>query len=292
MRKCPACGYVNAEAAACGVCGRDLSGIPDRTAPARKTDRIMPALAALLLCCALAAFFLASRRPAAPAPADNSFSDEAGFGYEGLLYSMTAMESMRFLPPEDKLKILPFLSSRDERVACAAAGLAGAWLRSGEDAQLAASLTAALLDAAGEGPASLRKQAAAQLVLALPGALNPAAYGARLRAAVSSLTASGDEELRSAGFLLAAAAGFSDFSGEMLSVMRHDPVSSSKLSAACALVRFGDAEAHALLLAMGAGGDEALAGQAAGCLASSRLQGEGGRLKRVSQAGPAGEKTR
>lgn len=165
MRRCPACGYDNPVSETCGVCGRCLSDVRACEPPTRKPDRLMPALAAVLLLCALAAFFLANRRAAAPAPAENSFSDEAGFGYEGVLYSLSAMEGLRFLPPEDKLRVLPLLESHDERVACAAAVLAGRWLAEETDQAAAGVFRSALERASASGPAAVRESAAAALAL-------------------------------------------------------------------------------------------------------------------------------
>jgi len=166
VRECPACGYPNSDPAAqaCGVCGRGLSAVAERApAEGRRPDRLMPALAVLLLLCALAAFYLAHRRIPAPVPGESAFADEAGFGYEGVLYSLAAMGEQRFLPPEDKLRVLPLLDSRDERVAAAAAGLAGKWLESETDPALAGALRLALEKAAAGAPPAVRERAAAAL---------------------------------------------------------------------------------------------------------------------------------
>lgn len=100
--------------------------------PRVKKDVAMPLLAAVLLLCCLAAFFVTGgRKGGAAHPEGETFSDEASFGYEGVIYSLDRLGDLKFLPSEDRLKVLPFLASRDERVACAAARAAGKWARSG-----------------------------------------------------------------------------------------------------------------------------------------------------------------
>lgn len=132
MKKCPSCGYAGSSGDACGVCGRDLSRVAPLPEPRAKRDVAMPLLAAVLLLCCLAAFFVTGgRKRGAAAPEGETFSDEASFGYEGVIYSLDRMGELKFLAHEDRLKVLPFLASRDERVACAASKAAGKWARSG-----------------------------------------------------------------------------------------------------------------------------------------------------------------
>lgn len=132
MKKCPACGYAGSSGDCCGVCGRDLSQVAPLPGTRVKRDVAMPLLAVVLLLCCLAAFFVTGgRKRGAAAPEGETFPDEASFGYEGVIYSLDRMGELKFLSPEDRLKVLPFLASRDERVACAAARAAGKWARSG-----------------------------------------------------------------------------------------------------------------------------------------------------------------
>ena len=162
MKKCPSCGYVNSGAAACGVCGRDLSSVASLPENKRKKDRSMPLLAAVLLLCCLAAFFVTGGRKGTPAaPREENFSDEASFGYEGVIYSLDRMGELEFLSTEDRLKVLPLMKSRDERVACAAVRVAVKWARSGApDSKVFA---VALRAPAESGPEACRAQAATGL---------------------------------------------------------------------------------------------------------------------------------
>jgi hypothetical protein len=132
VKKCPACGYSNSGGANCGVCGRDISSVASLPEARAKKDRAMPLLAAVLLLCCLAAFLVTGRRAGGTAaPAAKTFSGEASFGREGVVYSLDRMGELKFLSPEDKLKVLPLLRSSDAKVACAASRTAGKWARSG-----------------------------------------------------------------------------------------------------------------------------------------------------------------
>jgi len=168
VKKCPACGYANSGGANCGVCGRDISSVAPLPETPKKADRAMPLLAAVLLLCCLAAFFVTGgRKGGAAAPEGESFSDEASFGSEGVVYSLDRMGELRFLPREDRLKALPLMNSSDERVACAAVRAAGKWARSGApDSEVFAE---ALRAAAESGPEACRALAASGIPAAAAG---------------------------------------------------------------------------------------------------------------------------
>jgi hypothetical protein len=162
VKKCPACGYANSGDASCGVCGRDISSVSPLPEVRAKKDRAMPLLAAVLLLCCLAAFFVTGGPGRGNSAREGeNFSDEASFGYEGVIYSLDRMAELKFLPQEDRLRTLPLLNSRDERVACAAVRAAGRWARSG--ARDAAVFVEALRAAAKTGPEACRALAAAEL---------------------------------------------------------------------------------------------------------------------------------
>lgn len=168
MKKCPACGYAGSGGASCGVCGRDLSLTAPLPDPGPKKDFAMPLLAAVLLLCCLAAFFVTGgRKGGGAAQAGQTFSDEASFGYEGVIYSLDRLGELKFLPTEDRLKVLPLLASRDARVACAAARTAGKWARSG--ASDSAVFGQALRSASAGLPEACRDTAAGEIPVAAAG---------------------------------------------------------------------------------------------------------------------------
>lgn len=283
MKKCPSCGYQASTGAACGVCGRDLGAVPELAVPKKSKDMAMPFLAAALLACAAVAFFFFGRggkpEPVAAVPGPSEVDE---FGYEGALYALERMEGLKFLPEEDKLRVLPLLESSDGRVAFAAVKLAGKWLTESAGTPGAEPLLDALIRAALSGAPELRKQAAMEIAAAAAYGMPLKARARELRAAASSLVKAGDAELVSAGYFLASAAAFNDFSGEMLQTLRYDPSSQARLYSACALARLGDAEGYRHLAGLAGGADEALAESAIGCLAYSSVPGSGKLLSAVA----------
>lgn len=164
IKTCPSCGYGNPDASPkCGICARDISTVPvivERLPEKESLGLILTGL--LLVVCGLA-FFVSGRfadKPARPASWETEFSDEASFGYEGVLYSLDKMGQMRFLPREAKRKIVPLMYSPDDRVACAAVRLIGGWLRSGEEPEDEQFWLGILAKAASSGSPAVRRQAA------------------------------------------------------------------------------------------------------------------------------------
>lgn len=273
MKPCPVCGYGNSDAALnCAVCGRDVSVVPVRPERRPEKESRLMLLAGLLLLTCGAAFIVTGKlaeKPPRPASGETEFSDEASFSYEGVLAGLDEMSRLRFLPREDKLKVLPLLNSRDERVAYAAAKLIGGWVRPEEDPADAKLWFDALLQAASAGGAAARGQAALELGLAAAFGFPLSGRLQELREAAAGLVASGDAELTGAGFFLASMSGIEDFSGEMLKTLRYDPSSKARLYAACSLARLGREEGYKHLLTAAGGPDPDLKAEALDCLSYS-----------------------
>lgn len=269
MKKCPACGYGNpAGRLNCAVCGRDLGGVRAEIPPApQKGPNYMLVSGLILLACA--ALFYALQKYAwkegAPAAAD----EEAQFSYEGVVYSLEKLAGLRYLPAEEKKRVLPLLKSADEKSAFAAAKAVGAWSRSEPDGELSRLWLESLLDASGSGSAAVRRQAALEAGFALALSSAPGQFRERALAASAALVAGGELELRASGFFLSSMAGLSDFVPQMKRDLDYDPSYSARLYAACALSRLGYAEGHAYLDKTVSGGDSALRVEALACLAYS-----------------------
>lgn len=269
MKKCPSCSYGNPDCGGkCCICGRDISGVAAVPLPVpEKGSGLMLAYGIALLVCAGLFLLLQPLLKTAPAPAP-AVSDEA-YPAEGILYSLEKMSGLAYLPPADRLAALPLLSSREEKVAFAAAKAVGAWARSERDPDLARTWLEKLLDTAVSGRGAARRQAALEAAFALAFGADPALYAGGIKAASSALVREGDPALKGAGFLLSAMAGSEEHVGQMRDTLLHDPVRASRLYAACALSRLGDPAGHKYLAGTAAGGDPELAPEALACLSYS-----------------------
>ncbi len=269
MKTCPSCGYGNPDQdQKCGICAKDLSAIPAKAAAKPQTGSGLMLGAGLLLLACGALYFITSSvaKPPARASANTYFLDEASFSYDGTLYALDKMGSLRFLPAADRHRILPLLTSPDDRVARAAAKLTGAWARSSENSAEAKVLFEALLRTAASGSRIARRAAAFQASLVAESGFPIAPYLAEIRRVSASLMATREAELTAAGFLLASAAGVEDFSREMLDTLRSDPSSGARLYAACGLARLGSEEGGRHLIKLASGGDSELRSEAFSCL--------------------------
>jgi len=285
MKKCPSCGYGNPDAGAkCGICAKDITSVPVKPDPVREKESSRPSLMVLsgllLLLCGALVFFMENSPWKKEAPlqsGENAFTDENSFTYEGVLYGLDKMSAMRFLPEADKRRVLPLLSSPEDKVAFAAAKLVGGWARSEADGALRRLWFEALLDAASSGRPVVRRQAALEAGFAAAFGFPVQPYLERVKKAAAGLAAQKDEELVSAGFFLSSMAGLEDLSGQMSRTLSSDPSSSAKLYAACSLSRLGHAEGHAYVLQAAAGNDPDLRSEALLCLSYSASP-EAGRL--------------
>jgi hypothetical protein len=286
VKKCPACAYRNAGgAAACGVCGRDLSSLapaPEPRPAKKRKDALLLASGFLLLACAAGfnllqdALWKAAPAPAAPA--------EGPFDYSGVVYSLEAMAGLRHLPAGDQLAALPLLKSSDGAVSAAAASAVGAWLRAGGTEAPAGPLLGGLLDAAAAGRRQAAVEAGFVLVQGSPGA----EFTDRARAAAGALIASGEPERKTAGYFLSSMAGLEDFAPQLRQVLLRDTLTSSRLYAACALARLGDGAGHAYLEQAARGGDPAGRPGAVACLSYSAVPGAEQALLELSKEAPGG----
>ncbi|MDD2804777.1 MAG: hypothetical protein PHV33_04425 [Elusimicrobiales bacterium] len=269
MKKCPACAYGNPGAAVkCAVCGRDLSAVPERPEPRpQKNSPQLPLAAAALLACAGLFWLLQTYawKPGEPAPA----ADDENFAYEGVVYSLSRMADLRYLPAGDKRRALAHLASPDERAAMAAARAAGAWLRGETDPVLSRELFEALLAAAAGDRPAVRSQAALEAGMAAALGFPAGPYAEKIRLAAGGLARDSAPEQRAAGYFLFSMAGLEDYVPQMRQTLLYDPSSEAKLHAACALSRLGYAEGHERLAADAASPDAALRVEAFSCLSYS-----------------------
>ena len=272
MKPCPSCGYGNPDQEQkCGICARDITSVPVKTEVSpREESKLMLLAGLLLLACGAVFFFSTSRmKPPPAASGGTAFSDEASFSYDGVLYALDRIGNLRFLPSADRKGVLPLLSCPDDRVACAAAKLAGAWARSSEDPAERKIMFEALLKAASSGGRIARRSAATQAALAAAAGFPVSPYLEEIRKVSAGLVSSPEAELKAAGYLLASTSGIEDFSVEMLNTLRYDPSSEARLYAACGLARLGSAEGGSLLIKLASGGDPELRSGAFACLAYS-----------------------
>lgn len=272
MKVCPSCGYGNPDQdQKCGICARDITAVPVKIAEKPQTEsKLMLVTGLLLLVCGAVYFITTSvTKPPSRASADTAFSDEASFNYDGTLYALEKLGGLRFLPSAERRSVAPLLTCPDDRVAGAAAKLAGAWARSSEDPAEAELFFEALLKAASSGSGIARRAAALQAGLAAASGFPVASYLDEIRKVSSGLVATRDAELTAAGFFLASAAGVEDFSREMLDTLRSDPSSGARLYAACGLARLGRVEGGRHLIKLASGGDPELRSEAFACLTYS-----------------------
>ncbi len=272
MKTCPSCGYVNANGAArCGICARDISAVPVVEPPRPRDERGMAAAAAVLAGCALlaAGIFLLQKPAGRPAPS----SDDAPFDNAGTLYSLEQMRTLKFLPPADKEKAAALAYSPDEDVAFAAVKLAGDWSRASLSGAEARGWFSVLLSAARGTRGPVSAQAAREAGLEAASGLVPAPYPDELRLTVSSMTASGDKDTRSAGFFLASVCGLGDYAAVMLDALRGDASGRARMYAACALAGLGRREGYDHLVSLVSHRDPELQDDAVSCLAYSRVDG-------------------
>ena len=136
MKPCPSCGYGNPDQNnKCGICARDIAAVRIKAVPRpQKESKLMLLTGLLLLACGAAYFILTAITKLVPAATgETAFSDETSFTYDGVLYALEKMGGLRFQPAADRRRVAPLLASPDDRVASAAAKLAGQWARSSED---------------------------------------------------------------------------------------------------------------------------------------------------------------
>ena len=269
MKPCPSCGYGNQDQdQKCGICARDISAVPIKIVEKPRTESKLMLVTGLLLLGCGAVYFVTSSvtKPPPRVSADTPFSDEASFNYDGTLYALDRMGGLRFLTSADRRGVAPLLACPDDRVACAAAKLAGQWVRASEDPVEAELFFSALLKAASSGSRIARREAALQAGLAAASGFPVAPYQEEIRKVSSGLVAARDAELTAAGFYLASAAGIEDFSREMLEMLRNDTSSGARLYAACGLARLGSAEGGRHLVQLASGGDPDLKSEAFACL--------------------------
>ncbi len=272
MKTCPSCGYVNNnEAAKCGICARDISSVPVVEPPKPRDERGMAAAAAVLAGCGLLAAGVFLMREPAGRPA--SSSDGAPFDNAGTLYSLEQMRTLKFLPAADKEKAAALAYSPDENVAFTAVKLAGDWSRASLSAGEARRWFSALLAAARGTRGPVSAQAAREAGQEAAYGLVPAPYPDELRLTVSSMTASADREIKSAGFFLASACGLADYAGVMLDTLNADPSGRARMYAACALAGLGRREGYDHLVSLVSRRDPELQDDAVSCLAYSSVDG-------------------
>ena len=124
MKQCPACGYGNpADRLNCAVCGLGLGGVRAKELPApQKGPNYMLASGLILLACAALFYVLQNYAWKGEAPA--GAAEEARFSYEGTVYSLEKLAGLRYLPAEDKKRVLPLLASpaASRTASCGASG--------------------------------------------------------------------------------------------------------------------------------------------------------------------------
>ena len=276
MKKCPSCCFDNNPDAElkCGICGHDIAAVPPRAQPPPPRKREAASLITtglLIIFCSLFWFLMQTHaeRAAAVKAAAAPMTDDAAFDYDGALYSLGKMGELRFLPMKDKMKVLPLLSSKDERVVYAAAKLLGEWSRSDKAPGDRKTWFEILLKTAASGQAAARRQAAFEAGVTAAAGYPFRPYLEEIRRASAALIAEPDMELETAGFFLASMAGIEDFNDKISDTFRNSPVASTRLYAACALSRLGRPEGHAYLLKAAAGVEADLRNEAVSCLAYS-----------------------
>lgn len=283
MRRCPSCGYGNPDAScACAICGRDISSVTPYTPPPPHKDTGLAVAAVALGACALmAAAALHFQRAPAPKPA----ADDAPFDYAGTLYSLDRMSSLRYLSPEEKRKAAAGIYSEDPKAAYAAVKLAGQWSRNAASPEEAGRWFGELVSAASGAVPEAAGQAALEAGLDAASGMDTGPWLAGIRLAVSSMTASGNEDLVSSGFFLASMCGMEDFVPGMEKALSAGGSGRSGLYAACALARLDRQAGYDRLLALASGGDPDLSGEAVACLAYSKVQGTDAFLNRAAAGG-------
>jgi hypothetical protein len=272
MKRCPSCGYDNPDyGVKCHICARDISAIkPWSPAPPEKEAGLMILAGVLLILCG-AAFYFFQRlgpKPAPQAPA----ADDAAYNYYGIAYALDKMKTMRFLPQEDKVKVLKLLSCHDVRVSRGAAVLAGQWAGEEGDTPDGSLFFDSLIWAAfSGGPAAA--EAGVQAALLIPRGFPFEPYLPEINKAAAALAASSDPEFRVAGYMLAAMAGIKDFDVQMAKTFSEDPSPDIKLYAACAMARRGNRAGYAHLTGLASGSDLDMKTEALACLAYSAVPG-------------------
>lgn len=277
MKKCPSCGYGNPDTAVkCGICAGDITAVPLKADPVTEKESARPGLMVLagllLLFCGALYFFMENspwKKETPVQSGEDSVTDENSFTYEGVLYGLDKMSSMRFLPEADKRRVPPQLSSPEDKVAHAAAVLLGNWSRTDADEALRRVWFEALLDAASSGRPVVRRQAALETGVTIALGFDVRPYLDQVRRAAAGLVGQREMELKAAGFFLSSMAGLEDFSVQMSETLRQDPSSSAKLYAACALSRLGRREGHDYLSLAASGADPSVRSEALSCLAYS-----------------------
>jgi hypothetical protein len=230
----------------------------------------MLALGIVLLGCGLAFFLVEFFTPGTspkPAPAK-----ETEFNYDGTFYSLDKMRSLRFLPREDKLKAVGFITCPDERVARTAARLAGQWATENGTDPDGLLFFGTLLNTALVG-GNAAAEAAVQAALLMARGFPFRDRIADVRKAAAALVASSDQDYRAAGYLLAAMAGIPDFNAQMARTLSEDPSPNARLYAACAMARAGDSAGYAHLKGLAGGDDPEMSSEAMACLAYSTAPG-------------------
>ena len=281
MKKCHSCGYDNNPDAElkCGICGHDIAAVRPRVQPPpppRKMEAAgLIAAGLLLIFCAFTWYIIRTYadRAAASKAAAAPMLDDAAFEYDGALYSLGKMGELRFLPMKDKLKVLPLLSSKDDRVTYAAAKLIGEWSRLDRASGDRKAWFEMLLKTSASGSKAARRQAAyeAGVTAAAGFAFQP--YQEEILKVSGALIAEPDQELEAAGFFLASMAGIEDFNAKMAETLKNSPSASVRLYAACALSRLGRPEGHEALFHAAAGVEADLRDEAVSCLAYSASPG-------------------
>jgi len=277
MKSCPSCGYGNPDAGVkCGICSGDISAVAVKPEPAAKKELISPifmVFAGLLLLACGALFFFMQNSPwgkeVIPESGDTAAADESSFTYEGVLYGLDKMASLRFLPEAERRRVPALLSSSDDKVAYAAAKLTGAWARAETDERLRRFWFETLLEAASSGRPVVRRQAALEAGFAAALGFPVRPYLGQVRRAAAGLAAQNETELKGAGFFLSSMSGLEDLAGQMNETLQHDPTLSARLYAACALSRLDRKEGHEYLSAAASGKDPEIKSEALSCLSYS-----------------------
>lgn len=277
MKPCPSCGYGNPDAGVkCGICAGDISAVPVKPEPApvkKSTSPNLMVFAGLLLLACAALFFFMQNSPwgkeVLPESGDTAATDESSFSYEGVLYGLDKMTSLRFLPEAERRRVPALLSSPDDKVAYAAAKLTGAWSRAETDERLRRLWFETLLEAASSGRPVVRRQAAleAGFAAALGFPIRP--YLGQVRRAAAGLAAQNETDLKGAGFFLSSMSGLDDLAGQMSETLLHDPSLNARLYAACSLSRLGRKDGHDYLSAAASGKDPEIKSEALSCLSYS-----------------------
>lgn len=267
MKTCPSCGYKNpGPGAACGICGKDLSGLTQDAPPAVAGGKagwsdwglIILGLASLTI-----GFYLALRETPAPRPRSEPAA-EKGFSNGGIVLTLEKMSALVLPGPREREAVEDSFASEDWKVRQAGVRAAGAWLRAGAPGagRLKAKLGAALRDSA---PA-VKKEAGMEAGLLLGLGRLGSAELPRLEEEARAFMDDGDDGVKGAGYFLAAMGGLTGLKGRLLEASASEPLALTRLNAACALARFGSAEAAASVFRAAADPDPAVRMDAALCL--------------------------